>query len=82
MEDLSANPMTDLSANPIHKKLPVVDHYSKMLFKIGQTVLYNGEHFTISGWSTNEDSDATTFTYKYQLNSTGDLVQETNLSAV
>lgn len=82
MEDFSANPMNDLSGNPMAKKLPVVDHYGKMLFKIGQTVLYNGQQFTITGWSTNEDSDADTFTYKYQLNNTGDLVQETNLSAV
>jgi len=65
--------MMDISANK-------VDHYSKMLFKMGQTVIYNGKSFTITGWSTNDNEKSPNYTYKYQLNKSGDLVQETSLT--
>lgn len=58
-----------------------LDDYARMKFKMGSTVLYNGQPVTITGWSTNGDAgDATT--YCYQLNGGGDLVQETELTAV
>jgi hypothetical protein len=56
-----------------------VDHYARMKFKMGSTVLYNGETATITGWSTNGDAGEAT-TYSYQLNGAGDLVQETELT--
>lgn len=56
-----------------------IDHYARMKFKMGSSVLYNGETATITGWSTNGDAGEAT-TYSYQLNGGGDLVQETELS--
>lgn len=67
--------MMDISGNR-------VDHYSKMLFKMGQAVMYNGNPCTITGWSTNDNETSPNYTYKYQLNKSGTLVQEKNLTAV
>lgn len=58
-----------------------IDHYARMKFKMNSTVLYNGQTVTITGWSTNGDAGEAT-TYSYQLNGSGELVQETELSAV
>jgi len=55
-----------------------MDHYARMKFKMGSTVLYNGETATITGWSTNGDAGEAT-TYSYQLNG-GGLVNETELT--
>lgn len=55
-----------------------MDHYARMKFKMGSTVLYNGQTMTITGWSTNGDAGEAT-TYSYQLNGGGDLVLETDL---
>ena len=56
----------------------VIDHYARMKFAMNSKVLYNGQTATITGWSTNGDAGEAT-TYCYQLNSGGDLVQETEL---
>jgi hypothetical protein len=56
-----------------------IDHYARMLFKMGVEVLYNGQVAKVTGWSTNGDAGEAT-TYSYQLNGAGDLVQETDLT--
>jgi len=58
---------------------PSIDHYARMLFKMGVEVLYNGKVAKVTGWSTNGDAGEAT-TYSYQLNGEGDLVLETNLT--
>jgi len=60
---------------------PTVDHYARMKFKMNSTVLYNGQPVTITGWSTNGEAGEAT-TYSYQLNGGGELVQETELTAL
>ena len=60
------------------ERKPLVDHYARMKFKMGSTVLYNGKQTTITGWSTNGDLGEES-TYCYQLNIGGDLIQETEL---
>ena len=57
----------------------MVDHYARMKFKMGSSVVYNGQVANVTGWSTNgeEGEDAT---YSYQLNG-GELVRETELTA-
>lgn len=56
-----------------------VDHYARMKFKMGSTVVYNGQPAKITGWSTNGEEEDTT--YSYQLNGSGELIHETELAA-
>ncbi len=61
--------------------LPLLfDHYARMKFKMGSTVVYNGQPAKITGWSTNGEEEKNA-TYCYQLNGCGELIQETELTA-
>ena len=59
---------------------PSVDYYAMMKFKMGSWVLYNEKACCITGWSTNGDKGLES-TFCYQLNGSGELVQETELTA-
>jgi len=57
----------------------MVDHYARMKFKMGSSVVYNGQVAKVTGWSTNGEEEENA-TYSYQLNG-GELVKETELTA-
>ena len=58
----------------------MVDHYARMKFKMGSSVVYNGQVANVTGWSTNGEEEEDT-TYSYQLNGGGELVNEKELTA-
>jgi len=61
----------------------IVNHYDIMKFKLGQNVMYNGVHMTVTGWSTVEKTEINdTYTYQYILNNSGKFVLETEISTV
>ena len=71
--------MPDMPKMPPNMRMqPKVDYYSLMKFKMYSSVTYKAAECKITGWSTNAaNEDVPTFCY--QLNNSGELVQESDL---